>query len=360
MSKSKQTNPEISMGLDLGDRYSYVIGVNRQGEIVVEERVPTVRQNLEVFFRRFAPHARVVCEAGTHSPWVSELLERLSLDVVVANPRYAGRALTANGRKNDRLDAQTLALFGLDSSLKQLLRPIKHRGREAQEDLAVIRARDAAVRCRTLLVNAARGLVKTSGYRLPKCGTNSFHRKVTEAMPDSLLPALKPLLDQIEQLTLCVQRYDKQVATLCEKYDETERLQAVGGVGPLTALAFVLTLENHKRFAKSRAVGAFVGLVPRQHESSQSSPELRITKAGDMYLRRLLVGSAQYILGRHGPDCHLKRFGLRLERRGAKRAKKQAVVATARKLAVVMHRLWAGVDVYEPFYENTPAKRKSA
>jgi transposase len=357
MSHCTRSSKRVSMGLDLGDRQSYLVGVTRDGEIVLEEKIRTTREHFGAYFAKVRRGTRVVCEAGTHSPWVSALLEGLGLDVVVANPVHVGRALAANGRKNDRLDAITLATLGRDSL--RLLRQVKHRGPEAQNDLAVIRARDAAVRCRTVLINAVRGLVKTSGERLPSCSTASFHRKVAGAVPAGLKPALDPLIEQIAQLTESILHYDKLIEELCKKYPETERLRAIKGVGALTALAFVLCLERAERFERSRSVGAYVGLTPGEHASGASSPQLRITKAGDDYLRRLLVGAAHYILGPFGEDCDLKRFGERLSRRGGARGKKQAAVAVARKLAVLMHTLWAKQLTYDPLYNSSQLQRSA-
>ena len=127
----------------------------------------------------------------------------------------------------------------------------------------------------------------------------------------------------------------------------------MGGVGVLTALAYVLTLEEPTRFQNSRAVGAYLGLRPRRHDSGARKPQLRITKAGDSHVRRLLVGAAQYNLGPHGPDSSLRRWGLALSERGGKNAKKRAVVAVARKLAVLLHRLWVTGEVYEPLRGST-------
>ena len=357
--KNTWSKKDVCMGLDLGDRHSYLIGITREGEVVVEERrFPTTEKHFRTYFSEVPRGTRVVCEAGTHSPWVSALLEELGVDVVVANPVHAGRALACNARKNDRMDALTLATFGFD--FLKLLRPIKHRGRSAQEDLAVIRARDAVIRSRTSLVNAARSLVKTSGHRLPGCSAESFHRKVAGAVPKGLAPALLPLIEQIGKLTALVRCYDKQIEALGQKYPETQRLRAINGVGALTSLAFVLTLESAKRFSRSRAVGAYLGLVPRQRDSGASSPQLRVTKAGDNYLRRLLVTGAQYILGPFGEDCDLRRFGQRLARSGAARGKKQAVVAVARKLAVLMHHLWAKEDTYDPLHNSGSQARRIA
>jgi transposase len=122
----------------------------------------------------------------------------------------------------------------------------------------------------------------------------------------------------------------------------------VKGVGPITALAYVLTLENPEHLAKSRDVGPYLGLVPKQEDSGESQPQLGISKTGDTMVRKLLVGSAHYILGPFGPDTDLRRYGLRLCERGGKNAKKRAAVAVARKLAVLLHRLWVSGEVYEP------------
>jgi transposase len=337
--------------MDLGDKYSHVAVLRQDGTIVEELSLRTSREHIGRYFRNLRGRMRVVLEAGTHSPWISALLEECGHEVVVANPQRAGAFLATNGRKHDKLDARTLAQLGF--YMLSLLRPLKHRSQAAQQDLAVIRARAAAIRCRTVLVNAARSLVKVQGYRLPSCSASSFARAVAGHVPAELRDALEPLLKQIAELTTTIKEYDKKVSTLCAKYPETEILRQIDGVGPLTAVTFILTLEDPERFAKSRQVGAFVGLVPRQCDSGDRSPQLRITKAGDSYLRQILISAAHYILGPFGPDCNLRRHGEMLMARGGKRAKKQAVVATARKLAILMHRLWRTGETYEPFYRRT-------
>lgn len=358
MRKSNRKSPRFAIGLDLGDRVSHVVGVDSDGEAGPVHKVQTKLSSLEEFFSEVPKGTRVVMEAGTHSPWVSALLERLEMDVIVANPNQAGRAILANGGKTDKLDATLLASFGI--SAPQLLRPIQHRSLEAQQHLSIIRARDGLVGMRTQAINMTRGLVKSTGNRLPSCSADAFAHTVRNAIPDGLKPALLPVLKTIEHLTKQIRRYDKKIEALCKHYEETELLQAIPGVGPITALAFVLTLEDPRRFKRSRSVGAFVGLVARSHESGASSPQLRITKAGDKYLRRLLVGAAQYIMSSNGPDGDLQRFGLRLAARGGKRGKKQAVVAVARKLAVLMHRLWSRGEVYDPFFNAKRKKQRAA
>lgn len=340
-----------TIGLDLGDQYSYFCMLDEAGEKVEWGRVKTSGEALE---KRFGgeERARVVVEAGTHSPWVSRLLAGLGHEVIVANPRKV-RLISDNDGKDEGVDAALLARLGRVDV--RLLCPIEHRGAEAQADLAVIRAREALVRGRTQLVNHVRGVVKSMGFRLERCSVRGFARQVAEQVPEALRAALDPVLEVIAELSQRINGYDQQIRQCCQqKYPETELLQAVPGVGPLTALGYVLTLEDPHRFPHSRAVGSFLGLRPGRDKSGQQDPELRITKAGSPWLRRLLVGSAHYILGPFGPDSDLRRWGLKLASRGRKNAKKRAVVAVARKLAVLLHRLWVNGEVYQPLYQAEP------
>jgi transposase len=340
-------NSTSFVGLDLGDKHSYVTIIDQEGELIEETRLPTTKAS---FQRKFSTLqlSRIAMEVGANSRWVSHLLKELGHDVLVANARKL-RAIYQNPRKGDRVDAETLArLARLDPAL---LSPIHHRSPQAQAHLAVLRSRDALVRSRTLLINHARDIVKSTGARLPSCSANSFACKVAADIPDPLRPALDPILEIIASLTQQIKSYDQKVETLCsEIYPETKLLRAVSGVGPLTSLGYILTLEHPDRFHKSRDVGPAMGLVPKRDQSGDRDPQLRITKTGDAYLRRLLVGSAQYILGPFGPDCDLRRWGLKLAERGGKNAKKRAVVAVARKLAVLLHHLWKTGEVYDPHY----------
>jgi transposase len=255
--------------------------------------------------------------------------------------------ISRNPSKNDRADAEMLARVARVDP--QLLSPIRHRSAEAQADLAVLRSRQALVRARTDLVNHVRGAVKSFGARLPKCSTDAFARKVQEAIPKALRSALLPVLETIERLTGDIRIFDRRVDKRCEEdYPATAALRQVAGVGPVTSLAYVLVLENPARFAKSRAVGSYLGLRPRQSDSGEQEPQLRITKGGDKMLRALLVQAAHYVLGPFGPDTDLRRWGLTLAARGGKNAKKRAVVAVARKLAVLLHRLWVMGKAYDP------------
>jgi transposase len=345
MDGSKQ-QPKVTAGLDLGDKYSYLCLIDTASGAIMEEG--RLRTSPETFKRRFASERpmRIAIEAGTHSPWVSRVLEECGHEVLVANPRKL-RLIYANKRKTDEIDAENLArLARVDP---RLLYPLKHRGEDSQAHLAIIRSRQALVDCRTQLVNHVRGAVKSFGARLPKCSARSFHKRASEHIPEALRPALGPILEVIASLTERIRDYERELETISkEHYPETELLRQVEGVGTLTALTFVLTLEDPYRFERSRSVGAYLGLVPASDRSGDRDPQKRISKEGDQMLRKLLVGSAHYILGPFGHDSDLKRHGEKIASRGGKNAKKRAVVAVARKLAVLLHSLWASAEVYEP------------
>src|SRR5215472_11559615 len=341
----------LTVGVDLGDQWSNYCILGLEGETLAEGQVRTTREDVASLFGALSG-ARVIFEVGTHSAWVREVIVGCGHEVLVANPRLMEGAKRRK-RKNDRLDAQKLARLGRVDP--QSLFPIEHRSTEVRQDLVVLRARDALVTVRTQLINTTRGLVKSMGGRLPKCSSMSFPKKVEEALPADVREVLLPLVRLAEELSDRIQVYDKRIEKLGrEKYGHTQLLRQVKGVGPLTSLAYVLTLENPDRFRKCRDVGPYLGLVPKQEDSGDSQPQLGISKAGDVMLRRVLVGSAHYILGPFGPDTDLRRYGLQLCERGGKNAKKRAAVAVARKLAVLLHHLWVTGEVYEPLHNAAP------
>jgi transposase len=341
----------LTVGVDLGDKWSSYCILDLNGERLTEGEPRTTREDFAEFFQSLAV-ARVVMEVGTHSAWARDVVAVCGHKVLVANSRQM-EGPKRRKRKNDRVDARKLARLGRTDP--QSLFPIEHRSVEVRQDLVAVRARDAVVAVRRDVINTTRGLVKGMGARLPKCSSESFSKKVEGALPAEVSEVLLPLVRLVETLSSCIKAYDESIEKLAtEKYPHTELLRQVKGVGPLTALAYVLTLEDPKRFTKSRDVGAYLGLVPKQEDSGASQPQLRITKMGDMMLRRLLVGSAHYILGPFGPDTDLRRYGLRLCELGGKNAKKRAVVAVARKLAVLLHRLWVSKEVYEPLRNAPP------
>jgi transposase len=344
--------PEQSVGLDLGDNTSRYLVVDSEGVVKTERSVPTTKKGMSQVFASMV-RSRIAMEVGTHSPWVSRLLQSFGHEVIVANARRV-RLIGQSSRKNDKQDAKLLArLARVDPSL---LCPIQHRGEQAQEHLAMIKARAALVEGRTALVNTARGLTKSFGERLGKCDADQMGVGKLAGMPAGLQAVLERLLVTVETMTENIQGYDKQLAEIARKhYPETALLEQISGVGQLIALTFILTLDDPNRFRRSREVGCFLGLRPKQRDSGESQPQLGISKEGDVYLRKLLVQGAHCILSRRGPDTDLKRWGLKLAGQGNKNAKKRALVAVARKLAILLHHLWVTGEVYEPLRNSQAA-----
>src|SRR5208337_708720 len=338
---------KLTIGLDLGDRSSWYCVLDEQGEVVLEQKLGTTPKAMKEGFGGM-PLSRIALETGMHSPWVSRALSELGHEVIVAHARNV-RLIGESRKKDDRLDAQTLArLARIDP---QLLSPVKHRSAKAQADLTVIRARAGLVRARTALVNTVRGLAKSYGERLRGCNVRNMNPEKAEGLSPELQRALEPLLAGIESLSKRIREYNERIEALAQKsYPQVALLKQVKGVGTLIALTFLLTLEDPHRFRKSRDVGCYLGLQPGRRNSGQSEPQLHISKEGDHYLRTLLVQGAQHILGPFGIDCDLRRWGLKLAERGGRSGKKRAIVATARKLAVLLHHLWVSGEVYEPLH----------
>jgi len=333
------------VGMDIGDNWTQLVVMDREGVIVQRQRVRTRTPQLDAFFADLPP-ARVVLEVGTHSPWISRLLANRGFEAVVLNP-YRLKLIAQSTNKSDLIDAVILADIGRVGMSG--LRPVTHREAQEQADLELLRARSALVRQRTGLINHVRGAVKSFGGRIPASSAHSFASKAAGHLPDELTPALLPLLAEITSLTHRIKEFDTLVVRLIsERYPDALALQQPRGVGPITSLTFVLTLSDPTRFASSRQVGAYLGLTSRNRRSGGRAPELRITRAGDHELRRLLVQAAHYILTHPCADSDLRRWGL--EKAGSsKNARKRAAVAVARKLAVLLHRLWLTGDDYQPF-----------
>jgi len=332
-----------TIGIDLGDKVSRYCMVDQEGEVMEEGTFRNQASSLEKHFGD-RPR-RIALEAGAQSAWISRELKRLGHEVIVANPREL-KWITSSDTKNDPVDARKLAL--LSRADVRLLAPVEHRSAEQQGELAVIRGRDAILRARTLLINSARSIAKGFGVRLPKSITHTFGERAVDALPDFLRAALTRLLEQIDALSRAIAGYDQQIAELAAKHPELERLESIPGVGRLTAMTFVLTLGRVERFAHSRDVAGFLGLRPKQRQSGARDPQLGISKSGDPYLRKLLVQCAHHILGHYGKDSALRQWGL-AKSEGGKKATLRAIIAVARKLSVLLHRLWVSGEYYKPF-----------
>lgn len=345
----------LTVGMDLGDRSCRYAILDEGGEVLSEGTLETSKQGLASLFGKMAP-SRVAIEVGTHSPWVSRYLAGLGQEVIVANAHRV-KLITESVRKNDRMDALQLArLARVDP---QLLSPIRHRGEEVQKDLGVVRARAALMEARTKLINSARGLVKPLGERLKGCDADQVGIGLAEGLSEAARAVVEPLLRAVEELSKEIGGYDQQIEGIAQRYPEAKLLKQVYGVGPLIALTYVLTLEEPARFAHSRDVGPYLGLTRKLRDSGDSEPELGISKAGDGYLRSLLVQAAHCTLRKNAPDSDLREWGMG-KAAGGKRAKRRATVAVARKLAVLLHHLWATGEVYDPLYNRKAAEAAAA
>src|SRR6266513_2729272 len=265
---------KLTLGLDLGDRWSCYCVLDEAGEVLLEQKLPTTPEAMKQTLESI-PRSLMALETGTHSPWVSRLLRELGHEVLVAHAQKV-ELISKSNRKDDRHDARTLArLARIDP---ELLGPVRHRSAKVRE-------------------------------------------------------VLEPLLNEIESLNERIKEYDARMEKSArESYPQVELLKQVKGVGTQIALTYVLTLEDPHLFRRSRDAGCFLGLCPGRRDSGQSQPQMHISKEGDRYLRTMLVQGAHYILGPFEEDSDLRRWGLRLAERGGKNAKKRAVVAVARKL----------------------------
>lgn len=340
-----ENKTQITIGIDLGDRRHAFCVLDEQGQISAEETLANTRGSLEQLSQRYAG-ATIAMETGTHSPWVSRLFEARGHAVYVANARKV-RAISQSVTKSDEQDARMLArLCRADPSL---LSPIKHRSERCQRDLVQLKARESLVRARVDLMNSTRFLLKSLGVFVPsQVKATAFVRKLRALLDEGSSTLIEPLLQSIEVLSAQIKTLEDKLEALArDQYPHTERLRQIPGVGPITALCYVLTLESPQRFAHNRDVGPYLGLVPRRDQSGNTDKPLPITKAGNTHLRCLLVNCAHYILGPFGPPTALREAGLRIAAHGGRPAKKRAVIATARKLAVTMMALWKTGSRYQ-------------
>ena len=307
----------MTIGIDLGDVWSDYCTLNEDGEVVDRGRFRTTPPGVEKWFTDL-PKARIAMEAGTHSIWVSEQLQEMGHEVIVANVREL-RAISHSDRKSDTVDAEKIARYArLDP---KILRPISHRTVAQQEALTLIRARNLIVRLRTAAVNSVRGLAKPCGYRLPASSTLCFAKRCMAVLPPGLAQALGPVLQQIAAMTVKIKQYDRTIKGLTEtEYPETQALIQVYGVGQLTALTYVLTLGSKERFRSGVAVSA---CAERRHPGPTATG---ITKAG-IYLS-LLVECANHVW----PMEETRQWGLHCSREASSRLASEAGSAASSHL----------------------------
>jgi transposase len=342
----KNEIPQITIGVDLGDTKHLFHVLDQAGKQIERGSIPNSKAALWQLARSY-PGARIAIEVGTHSPWISRLLIAEGCEVFVANARKL-RAIYQNERKCDELDAKMLAKIArLDP---ELLSPVTHISAKAMTDRLVLGSREQLVEHRKALIQSARSSVKSLGHRISSCSSACFPKTARKALDSQadVLRGIEPLLSAIGSMSASIRELDEEIERLGrEEYEVTGQMRQITGVGPITALAFVLAVEDPWRIGKTRDIGAYFGIVPRRDQSGGIDKSLGISKTGNAYVRKLLVQCAQYILGAHGPDCDLRRFGLKLAERGGKAHKKKAIVAVARKLAVLLLSLWKSGEEYQ-------------
>jgi len=348
ISKKNRGVAYVSVGMDVSDRSSCWVGLDDGGAVAGRGKVLTRGPELEPWARSMAPTV-IAIEAGPHSPWMSRLLTRCGHEVIVGNPAKIP-SISRSRAKTDWRDAEQLArLARFDRSM---LHEIRHRSEESQRDLQVIRSRDATVRARSKLISHVRTTVKAYGQLVPRCSTDAFVNRARAVVSEELVAIVAPVLEAIDRLSAAIHDYDRRIQKLATRYPQTQWLMQIKGVGALTAVSYVLVLEDASRFSSSRMVGPYLGLTPAKDQSGESDPQKGISKEGDRLMRRLLVQSAHYILGPFGIDSDLRRHGESIANRGGKNAKKRAAVAVARKLAVLLHHLWVSHQEYIPLFNQ--------
>lgn len=351
MSHPSKALSGTTIGLDVGDRRSRLCVIDAQAQVRQRRWVSSTREGLHAELQG-RPRALVVLEAGTHSPWMSRLIHELGHDVHVAHPVKAANLMKSKLKTDDR-DAEQLARLGR-SDREMLGAPVRHRSEQQQQDRALLLSRDRLVRARASLALFVRGSVKPVGARIGSITTAAFGRKALEQIPQGLRPALVPQLEVAKELSRQIAELDRLIeATARLRYPQTEQLRQVHGVGPITSLAFVLTIHDPRRF-NAETVAAYLGLVPAKKQSGEYDPQLPITHAGDRMTRRLLIECAQSILAR-GQDCDLRRWGHALAHRGGAGAGQRAAVAVARRLAGLLLALWKTGETYKPLRTLEPA-----
>lgn len=335
------------VGVDLGDKKHQICALDKDGEIITEKAVANTREGLDALSTDH-PGCLIAMEVGTHSPWISCHLKERGHPVIVANARKL-RAIYCNERKSDKRDAQMLAkLARVDASL---LHPVEHGSVENLENRQRIAMRDSLVKHRVALINSVRFSLKSLGVRLGSPSSAIFSTYARKALADrpSKLQLVEPLLEVIEAMSCQIKHADQYIkGPMADSLPEAKRLMQIPGVGALSAVSFVLAIDDPGRFKNPRDVAAYLGLVPRRDQSGETDKQLPISKAGNRRMRTLLVQCAQYIMRKSSPDCDLKQHGERIAARGGRIAKRKAVVAVARKLSVLMLTLWQRQTDYRP------------
>ena len=340
------------IGLDVSQRQTAICIVDSSGKLIAEGKVLTLPSDIHGWIKGHVDIDKVInagLEAGAMSNWLGTELKQLGLPIICLETFQAHRFLETHRNKTDKNDARGLAqLVRLGEAF---IKPVKIRSQASQEARALLALRQHAVKQKVDLENTIGGILKIFGLTIQRghVGKNTFRQRVIEKLCEADARGLKlretvsPTLTLHEELQRQVAVLSRQVNALTKADPVCRRLMTVPGVGPIVALSFVTAVDDPARFSKGEDVGAYFGLTPRQYQSGETDMQKGTSKRGDVMTRTHLVQAATVLLSRGNKWCALRAWGIKIaKRRGLFKAR----IAVARKLAIVLHRIWISGEVF--------------
>lgn len=333
------------IGLDISMKETSVCIIDNEGKIIKETTVKTEPKDIAKYIKSTKLMINTVAlESGNLSHWLVRELKKLNVPIICVDARHIAAILSTTINKTDKNDARGIA----QAVRCNMYREVHAKSTDAVDKNTHLVARRLIVDQRTNLTNAIRGILKAYGIKISaNATTNAFFENVQvliSELEEDVQISIKELLNTAEILHNQVKRFNKMIIKLSKDDKEVKRLQTVPGIGPITAISFKAEIDDPYRFKKSRLVGAYLGMTPKQYSSGETSKQGRISKCGSKELRHLLMEAGFVVLTRSQKWSRLKIWGLRLMK---KSGIKKAALAVGRKLAVIMHRmLVTGEDFY--------------